>query len=250
MGVTWIAEKGNTLWKVGVFDEGELVSRVSFERFSSDAIPSGEPDEIMLTGSGGWTDEEEAALHDLCDGKLFIFKYGDGHPLVTQVYNPASMGTDRVANSYAVQQGIDDYMRVNPAWLIIDVGTCVTADLIVEGVHLGGSISPGIQSRLNVMNSETHALPRVEFGLDEEKVVGQTRGLSTEEALVRGGADGIVCEIIGRWTALKQEYPSIGVILTGGGSSSLELGPVTPKFADSNLTLKGYYALLQSIKSV
>ena len=65
MGVTWIAEKGNTLWKVGVFDEGELVSRVSFETFSSDAIPSGEPDEIMLTGSGGWTDEEEAALHDL-----------------------------------------------------------------------------------------------------------------------------------------------------------------------------------------
>ena len=41
-----------------------------------------------------------------------------------------------MANSYAVQQGIDDYM-VNPAWLVVDVGTCITADLIVEGVHQG-----------------------------------------------------------------------------------------------------------------
>ena len=68
--------------------------------------------------------------------------------------------------------------------------------------------------------------------------------------MMKGAADGIVSEIVGRWATLKQEYPSLGVILTGGGSSNLELGPVTPKFADSNLTLKGYYALLHSIKNV
>ena len=41
MGITWIAEKGNTLWKVGVFEEGKVVSRVAFEYFNYDAIPSG-----------------------------------------------------------------------------------------------------------------------------------------------------------------------------------------------------------------
>ena len=141
-------------------------------------------------------------------------------------------------------------MRIKPAWLIVDVGTCVTADLVVEGVHLGGSISPGIQSRLNVMNKDTHSLPKIEFGLDDGKINGETRGLNTKEAMESGAADGVVSEIIGRWTSLKQEFPTLGIILTGGGSSNLELGPVTPKFADSNLTLKGYYALLQSIKSV
>ncbi len=250
MGMTWIAEKGNTLWKVGVFEDGELVSRVAFEDFSSDAIPFENSEEILLTGSGKWTDQEEAAFRDLCGGNLFVFKQGDAHPLVTQVFNPKSLGTDRVANSYAVQQGIDDYMRINPAWLVVDIGTCVTADLIVEGVHLGGSISPGVQSRLNVMNDNTHALPLIKFSLGEEKITGMTRGLNTEEAMERGAADGVVSEIIGRWTSLKHDFPSIGVILTGGGSSNLELGPVSPKFADSNLTLKGYYALLQSIKSV
>ena len=58
MGITWIAEKGNTL-KVGVFEEGKLASRVAFENFSSDAIPTVEPEEIMLTGSGGWTDRKK-----------------------------------------------------------------------------------------------------------------------------------------------------------------------------------------------
>lgn len=250
MGLTWIAEKGNTLWKVGVFEGGKIISKVTFEDFDSDAVPQESPEEIMLTGSGQWSEDEESAFYDLCNGNLFVFKHGDGHPLVTQVYNPESLGTDRVANSYAVQRGIDDYMRVNPAWLVVDVGTCVTADLIVEGVHLGGSISPGIQSRLNVMNSETHALPHLEFKYDEEAVTGETRGLCTEDALEKGAAGGVVSEIVGRWTTLKQDFPSIGIILTGGGSSNLELGPVTPKFADSNLTLKGYYALLQSIKSV
>ena len=250
MGVTWIVEKGNTRWKVGVFEEGKIVSRVSFEDFSSDSLPKEAPEKIMLTGSGHWSDEEESTFYDLSGGNLFVFKYGDGHPLVTQVYNPESLGTDRVANSYAVQQGVDDYMRLNPAWLVVDVGTCVTADLIVEGVHHGGSISPGIQSRLNVMNSETHALPHLEFSFDAENITGETRGLSTEDSLEKGAACGVVSEIVGRWTTLKQEFPTIGIILTGGGSSNVELGPVTPKFADSNLTLKGYYALLQSIKNI
>ena len=250
MGITWIVEKGNTLWKIGVFENGEIVSKVSFEEFSTDSIPQDSPEEIMLSGSGVWSEEQEASLYDLCNGNMFVFRHGDGHPLVTQAYNPESLGTDRVANSYAVQQGIDDYMKVNPAWLVVDVGTCVTADLIVEGVHLGGSISPGIQSRLNIMNSETHALPHLEFNFDSEPIQGDTRGLSTEDALEKGAAGGVVNEIVGRWTSLQQEFPTIGIILTGGSSSNLELGPVTPKFADSNLTLKGYYALLQSIKSV
>ena len=249
MGVTWIVERGNTLWKVGIFEADKLVSKISFEYFSSAELPKSTPSIIMLTGSGSWSDEEESTFYKLCGGELFVFTHGDDHPLVTQVYKPSTLGTDRVANSYAVQLGIDDYMRVNPVWLVVDVGTCITSDLIVEGVHQGGSISPGIQSRLNAMNSDTHALPAIEFKINSDKVMGETRGLSTEDAMIKGAADGVVSEIVGRWSSLKQEFPSIGIILTGGGSSNLELGPVTPKFIDSNLTLKGYYALLQSIKS-
>ena len=76
---------------------------------------------------------------------------------------------------------------------------------------------------------------------------GETTGLSSEEAQIKGAADGISAEIIGRWQVLREQYSGIGVILTGGDSSFLELGRVEPKFADSNLTLKGYYALFPHI---
>ena len=76
---------------------------------------------------------------------------------------------------------------------------------------------------------------------------GGTTGLSTEEALIKGAADGISAEIIGRWQVLRERYGNIGVILTGGDCVFLELGRVKPKFADLNLTLKGYYALFPHI---
>ena len=65
MGTTWIVEKGNTLWKIGIFEEGDLVSRLAFEEFTAEAIPTETPSEIMLTGSGSWTDHEETSLFDL-----------------------------------------------------------------------------------------------------------------------------------------------------------------------------------------
>ena len=45
--------------------------------------------------------------------------------------------------------------------------------------------------------------------------------------MIKGAADGVVCEIVGRWTHLNRNS-LLGIILTGGGSSNLELGPVTP----------------------
>lgn len=249
MELIWIVEKGNTFWKVAVFQDGEITSKITFEEFSAEGLPTEAPSRMLLTGSGGWREEDESALYDICLGNLSIFRQGDSHPLNTEVLDPRSLGTDRIANSYAVQMQLEDYMKTSNSWLVVDVGTCVTSDIIIDGKHRGGSISPGIQMRLDSMHTGTHALPQLDLEITENKIFSQTKGLSTNEAMTRGAADGVVAEIIGRWESLRQDFPSIGIILTGGGSSNLELGPVTPKFADSNLTLNGYYALLHDLKS-
>jgi type III pantothenate kinase len=250
MGLIWIVEKGNTLWKVAIFQDGEIVSKITFEEFSAEALPTEAPSRILLTGSGGWSEREEGTLYELCSGNISIFQQGDLHPLNTEVIDPESLGTDRIANAYAVQIQLEDYMKTSNAWLVVDVGTCVTSDIIIDGKHRGGSISPGIQMRLNSMHAGTHALPQLDLEITDDKIASQTKGLSTNEAMTRGAADGVVAEIIGRWESLRQDFPTLGIILTGGGSSNLELGPVKPKFADSNLTLNGYYALLHDLKSV
>jgi type III pantothenate kinase len=92
------------------------------------------------------------------------------------------------------------------------------------------------------MSDGTADLPLVENDME----IGGL-GLSTETALIEGAKGGVSAEITGVWLRLREEYPQLGVVLTGGSINNLELGQVNPKFADSNLTLRGYNALLHHI---
>ena len=254
MGVkrVWFIEKGNSRWKIGEFnddalinvtttDVGVVLTDLNLPKSDSKSI------DILITGSGNWSNDTLELLKS--KGNVTQLRHGDSHPLRTNVTNPGSLGTDRIANAFAIQEGVIDEALTGNAWLIVDVGTCVTFDLVVDGTHLGGAISPGISLRLDSMRIGTAALKEVTKDVWNKKAPfkGETTGLSSEEAQIKGAADGISAEIIGRWQVLREQYSGIGVILTGGDSSFLELGRVEPKFADSNLTLKGYYALFPHI---
>ena len=248
----WIIEKGNSRWKIGEFIDDVLTNVTATdvgEELTDKNLPKeySRNIEILITGSGDWADGTLELLKS--KGNVTQLRHGDSHPLITNVTNPGSLGTDRIANAYAIQKGIIDEVRHCNAWLVVDVGTCVTFDLLVDGIHLGGAISPGISMRLDSMKNGTADLQEVKKDVWDKRAPfnGGTTGLSTEEALIKGAADGISAEIIGRWQVLREQHRGIGVILTGGDSSFLELGRVEPKFADSNLTLKGYYALFPHI---
>ena len=55
-----------------------------------------------------------------------------------------------------------------PNILIIDLGTCITYDLVLDSKYRGGQISPGIQSRLRSLHNSTNSLPRVKFQTPNE----------------------------------------------------------------------------------
>jgi type III pantothenate kinase len=239
MEVNWIIERGNTRWKTGIFEDDLLVESMAFNTWDIDLLPKSKPDNILLTGSGSWSSTLAEELTSLTRCSVIEFKRGDSHPLKTKVENPGSLGSDRIANSYAIQHVLLEEFKERRAWLAVDAGTCLTIDLVVDGVHHGGTISPGINMRLKSMSDGTADLPLVENDME----IGGL-GLSTETALIEGAKGGVSAEITGVWLRLREEYPQLGVVLTGGSSNNLELGQVNTKFADSNLTLKGYNALL------
>ena len=254
--VVWVIEKGNSRWKIGVFLDGEIIDVTYLdlgEELCLEHLPKDQVDDILLTGSGNWDSKIVELLNTRSNSRITELKHGDPHPLETEVENPGSLGTDRVANAFAVQSGVLKGLDQSNIWMIVDVGTCVTTDVVNDGLHLGGSISPGLSMRINAMKEGTAVLPGVKKD-DWAKFSpfkGETLGRTTKESIIKGAADGISAEIIGRWEILKAEFggkDEVGVILTGGDSSFLELGRVTPKFADSNLTLKGYYALFSHIQ--
>ena len=244
MEVNWIIECGNTRWKIGVFEDDNLLDSMAFDSWDTSLLPKSEPDNILLTGSGSWSNTLTKELTNLTQCKVTEFKRGDNHPLNTIVEYPLELGTDRIANSYAVQKELLDEFKEIKSWLAVDAGTCLTIDLVVDNVHQGGTISPGINMRLKSMSDGTADLPLIENN-ELHQISGL--GISTEGALLEGAKGGLIAEITGVWMRLKLEYPQLGVVLTGGSINNLELGQVNPKFADSNLTLRGYNALLHHI---
>jgi type III pantothenate kinase len=199
----------------------------------------GEKDHVMVTGSGHLEPWERAFPH------AWILRPGDDIPLATDVREPHRLGLDRVANSWAVLSGAVPHAPAENAWLVVDVGTCMTVDFLQGGRHVGGTISPGVQMRLASMSAGTAHLPNPSFNPEEIAALARAQavGRVTEHALGAGAWGGLSAEILGKWESLRQEVPNLGVILTGGDASHLELRVIRPKFADAHLTLKGYHAL-------
>ena len=249
----WILEVGNTRVKWAAFDADAPLSspprtleRVALEDFSALnrwKAQVGANDLVWVSGSGKldpWSD-----ISPSCH----VFKPGDALPLRTNVTSPETLGLDRVANVWAVVQGASE--DPSQPWLIVDAGTCVTMDLLDRGTHIGGTISPGLQMRLTAMAHGTANLPQPDLhAIVPELRQARAMGSNTPTALLAGAVGGLVAEIEGRWAALRQEVPNLGLILTGGDAVHLELRGIRPKFADAHLTLKGHHALLRHFHDV
>ena len=249
----WILEVGNTRTKWACFDAQAEPSASPVEVHSAAASDArtastwrdavGPEDKVMVTGSGDldpWASAFPEAM---------VLRPGDPTPLPTDVTAPEGLGLDRVANAWAVlHHGFAD-ATCHDAWLIVDVGTCITMDVVRQGKHLGGSISPGIEMRMRAMAEGTARLPQPAWRTAQLHPLSQTNhiGRNTEEALLRGGLGGAAAEIEGTWASLTQEIPNLGVVLTGGDAPRLELRSILPKFADAHLTLKGFHGLLNHL---
>ena len=142
-----------------------------------------------------------------------------------------TLGEDRVALSIAA---ISLY---NENALIIDLGTCITYDLILNGIHQGGQISPGLKSRLELLNSSTSSLPLLNFEIPEDFI-----GRSTKQCMMSGVYFGLLFEIdsmIKRYTYNNQ----LTVILTGGDLKYFKKSIKNVVF-DDNLLMKGLNCIL------
>ena len=78
---------------------------------------------------------------------------GPYHPITKHVY----FGMDRWALCNA------HFLEGYQSFLLVTMGTCITYNVVCDGVFLGGAISPGWEMRYEAMNKMTAALPRVQF---------------------------------------------------------------------------------------
>ena len=249
----WILEVGNTRAKWACFecigDPSAPPLKVHSTRSTDVQVaPTWQrevqaEDRVMVTGSGDLGDWIHAFP------TAFILRPGDPIPLNTGVTEPTALGLDRVANAWAVIHNCFTQSSEHQAWMIVDVGTCVTLDVVQHTKHLGGVISPGVKMRMKAMAEGTARLPQPNLLSQNKHPMAQSLALgnNTENALLRGGLGGLSAEIEGTWASLNQKIPDMGVLLTGGDALRLELRDILPTFADAHLTLKGFHAIFKHL---
>ena len=158
-------------------------------------------------------------------------------PIEINYDSPETLGLDRLALAVAA---CSQYSKKNT--LIIDAGTCITYDVILDGKrYIGGGISPGIEMRYRALNHFTGKLPHIS-ATNQEKV---SLGKSTSSSIQFGVFRGAIAEIDGIIDRLVSEHQIDSVVLTGGNAKELANHLKNNIFADPYLLLKGLDTILK-----
>jgi type III pantothenate kinase len=161
-----------------------------------------------------------------CETKLpFKIKYS----------TPKTLGSDRIAGVAGAFQKFEGDNA-----LVIDAGSAITTDYLIDKKYRGGNISPGINMRLKALHKYTSRLPLVSLTGKAE-----SPGRSTEEGIEAGVIFGVVYEINEYIRTFLMEHPKGKVILTGGDAEFLKDKLSFPATLIPDLVITGLNFILE-----
>lgn len=156
---------------------------------------------------------------------------------------PEGYGADRLAADLGALCSLPKSYK-GPA-LVIDVGTCITYDLISinngQAEIIGGTISPGIRLRLEAMHSYTAALPLLPVQGPAPVI-----GYDTETCMRGGAVNGVLWEIEGYVRTVLRQHPQLRIFITGGDVPTLPADLQDITTADSMLLFRGLQFIYES----
>lgn len=233
-----VLDVGNTRVKAALFAQHSLVKHGAWKTCTSLELEQWmaglRPTAVAVAASGDapaellpWTEGEVPLVH--LTGQ-------SASPLRSVYATPNTLGTDRWADALAAWQ-----LGGGRPCVAIDMGTCITYNVVsLGGVFQGGAISPGLHMRTRAMHEHTARLPQVEVDAAAPLI-----GADTVSSLKSGAFHGVLAELWGYTNALRQQWPDLFVVLTGGDAPLFTGHLRSSIFADPLLTLRGLHALLE-----
>nr|WP_299072826.1 type III pantothenate kinase [uncultured Allomuricauda sp.] len=235
-----VVDIGNTLIKYAVFENRSIIYTQTSESglFLSKVKELFEvypKIEYALISSVGVLERKEQDIISLfC--KVDVLSSSSKVPFKNSYASPQTLGMDRVALATAAF-----YNNPRGNTLVIDVGTCITYDMVNNaGEYIGGAISPGIPMRYKAMHNQTANLP-----LLEPKDILDVIGNSTQACMHSGVINGVCQEVDGIISQYHDRFQDLTVILTGGDSHFFAKRLKNTIFANSKFLLEGLNYLLE-----
>ncbi|MBO7520621.1 MAG: type III pantothenate kinase [Opitutales bacterium] len=165
-------------------------------------------------------------------------------PLKLDVKNPEQVGQDRIA----VAIGAGKFFE--PPYIVADMGTAVTIDLVDEsGNYAGGAIAPGLHAFTAYLSEKTAQLPLID---PKDADFGLAIGKNTVEAMhvgcVKGFcklADGIIADLEREFFGGKPARQK--TVFTGGSVGILPQRWIGERLVEPNLANIGLAMALEMI---
>ena len=166
---------------------------------------------------------------------VIVLNHSTPLPFQTSYRTPQTLGTDRIA---AVAGALARYAESN--LLVIDAGSCITYDFVVDGIYIGGNIAPGLKMRLRSMHEHTARLPQTEAQGELPEI-----GHDTDTAIRCGALRGIQHEIEGYARMMHNQYGKpLQIVLTGGDAQQIKETLTVEADIDEALVLRGLNNIL------
>jgi type III pantothenate kinase len=230
-----VIDAGNTAIKVALFENNVFVKTHRFDAKEiaqiGPLIEQIKPQTCVL--SSVLNEKDTQAIETLLLNVYRVDKQSK-FPIHIHYNTIETLGMDRICNGVAMHG-----LLPNRNCVSIDIGTCLKFDFIdVQGIYLGGSISPGIQLRYKSLNDYTANLPLLKNTSNCPLI-----GSSTTESMQSGVINGMQAEIKGMMDSYMQEFDDLCFFISGGDASCFDFEGKNNIFVDENLTLKGLYLI-------
>lgn len=202
-------DSGNTLMKLGKFNEDKLLELQAFNYGQMDAafkaIFDFQPMLIVVSDVSGKSHSLIAELKN--SFSCIELQSGMRLPIEIGYDTPATLGVDRIAVSIGAKM-----LFPEKACLVLDCGTCLTIDFTdSKNTYQGGSISPGYNMRMRAMHHFTSRLPEIE-AIEPDSFVGK----NTIACMQSGAFFGMLDEINAAIARYKESFGDMQVLICGG----------------------------------
>ncbi len=232
---------GNTYAKTGLFSGGKLVEthwKLTYDELV-DYVQSIHPQRIIVS-SVSYSEEQLKEEFSNVTSDIYLLKSTTPVPLIKLYDTPETLGADRVAAAIGAK-----VLYPENNCLVIDMGTCITYDLVdSEDNFHGGIISPGVRMRFKAMNTFTKRLPLLEFN-EIPDAIPELIGKNTKHAMQSGVMNGLLAEINGLIEAYDKVLTNINVIFCGGDATYFANRIKNPNFVVPELVLIGLNRILE-----
>ncbi|CAA6826949.1 MAG: Pantothenate kinase type III, CoaX-like (EC [uncultured Thiotrichaceae bacterium] len=173
--------------------------------------------------------------HSLQMQVVFMQSTSHAFGLNNAYQTPENLGVDR----FVAMLGALDLSLPSELIIVVDAGTAVTIDIMTkEGKHLGGIISPGLQTMFASLHKNTQLDQHSAINFNAYK--GRYYADSTDDAIILGTVNTFIAGI--EYTVeqtIKQLSSDVSIILTGGDAELITEGLSLDCEIHPDLVLRG-----------